>query len=93
MPICSKFISKTDLLTTKYEDRLKCIICHKIAHPAFRTKCDHLFCEKCILKWLEEKRTCPDCRSLFPYPVKDEIITRIVEETLTLKCKYNNNRM
>ena len=40
-----------------------CPICHnKLMKPVIEPHCQHVFCGKCILKWLKQKNTCPMCR-------------------------------
>ena len=46
------------------EDIIKCYIClDKIKDPCMCPYCQKLTCEKCIKKWLVEKKNqCPNCR-------------------------------
>ena len=54
-----------------------CNICMDTIHkPILETNCHNFFCGKCILLWLEQKNTCPLCRS------------NINKENLIM---YNNN--
>lgn len=41
-----------------------CNIClHKLQRPILLPCCQNLFCGNCILKWLQQKGTCPICRN------------------------------
>jgi len=40
----------------------KCIICAKIITSKYFYKCGHLTCNKCALRWIKIKKTCPICR-------------------------------
>ena len=40
-----------------------CSICFENMKDNIKLKCDHIFCNRCIKKWLTEKsNTCPTCR-------------------------------
>lgn len=39
-----------------------CIICLERKVDTRLTKCTHVFCLKCLRKWLAEKKVCPLCR-------------------------------
>ncbi|XP_043264769.1 RING finger and transmembrane domain-containing protein 2-like isoform X2 [Colletes gigas] len=40
-----------------------CAICHERYSVPVRLHCKHIFCETCVLTWLEKKRSCPVCRA------------------------------
>jgi len=42
----------------------QCSICHEDFCDPIRTKCRHIFCEKCLEDWLEREVTCPLCRAV-----------------------------
>ncbi|ETO05400.1 SNF2 family DNA-dependent ATPase [Reticulomyxa filosa] len=44
-------------------DMEECPICSGVMEDPFITPCRHLFCCKCICKWIHEKKSCPLCRS------------------------------
>lgn len=54
-------------LEEKYKNVLNddCTICYStIEGPVLIPCCQNIFCGKCIMKWLESKKTCPMCRTL-----------------------------
>lgn len=63
-------------------EELKCAICRDISYPPVKTKCDHLFCERCLQTWLINRHnTCPIDRCLLDQPnsfKRDTFIERMV---------------
>lgn len=50
-------------ITTKNTDNLECSICYENKTNNIKLiKCNHMFCELCIKKWLLNNITCPICR-------------------------------
>ena len=46
--------------------RDNCSIClSSIRNEASLDSCSHTFCRKCIIKWSETEKTCPQCRTAF----------------------------
>jgi hypothetical protein len=44
---------------------LKCVICNEPFIDPVETECHHLFCCKCLNRWIEnDKSTCPTCRKI-----------------------------
>ncbi|GBP76401.1 E3 ubiquitin-protein ligase RNF4 [Eumeta japonica] len=42
---------------------LKCPICQdKLSKKLVSTKCGHVFCQRCLLTWLNTQNNCPTCR-------------------------------
>ena len=42
----------------------ECPICfEKITYPSCIKPCDHMFCNKCIVKWMRKHKSCPLCRN------------------------------
>ncbi|GMT35658.1 hypothetical protein PFISCL1PPCAC_26955, partial [Pristionchus fissidentatus] len=41
----------------------KCSICYETMRCPIKLTCNHIFCEECAEKWLDEKHTCPMCRA------------------------------
>ncbi|KAF8354014.1 hypothetical protein PRIPAC_95637, partial [Pristionchus pacificus] len=41
----------------------KCSICFENLRFPIKLLCNHIFCEECAEKWLDEKHTCPMCRA------------------------------
>ena len=48
-----------------------CLICLETVTQSVATMCGHLFCLKCIHKWIETKPVCPVCNSRIS---KDKLI-------------------
>ena len=42
---------------------MSCSICLDNAHNPFTSKCNHSFCNKCILEWITQNDDCPLCRN------------------------------
>jgi len=63
----------------------ECNICYEtIKSPILETNCQNIFCGKCLLKWLENKNTCPLCRNIVK--TEDLIIqTDDIEEKTKIK--------
>ncbi|GFR52472.1 hypothetical protein Agub_g15041 [Astrephomene gubernaculifera] len=40
-----------------------CPVCQDPVSCAVRLDCGHVFCEECIVEWMERDRTCPMCRA------------------------------
>ena len=41
----------------------ECPICYgKITYPTCLKPCNHMFCNKCIVKWFKKQNNCPLCR-------------------------------
>ena len=60
-----------------FPNDLRCIVCSMIfLRPIELIPCCHIFCETCINRWQQSRRTtCPLCRSEFEYyiPINDVI--------------------
>lgn len=47
----------------KCNELTNCSICFENMKDNIKLKCDHVYCNRCIKKWLTEKsNTCPTCR-------------------------------
>lgn len=55
------------------------------------TPCLHTFCSTCIRKWVEQKGTCPNCRSKVSLDqLKKNITVNKLVEKLDVKCCFND---
>ncbi|XP_031835239.1 ring finger protein, transmembrane 2 isoform X2 [Nomia melanderi] len=41
-----------------------CAICHEEYSMPVKLHCNHIFCEMCVLTWLNRERSCPLCRAI-----------------------------
>lgn len=58
------YIEEVENIPTIFKE-IKCSICLNAEHKFKKLKCKHLFCEKCITKWLTSfSNTCPICRTV-----------------------------
>jgi hypothetical protein len=49
----------------KYTQFLVCPICMEDSDENIELPCEHIFCNKCIKKWLLQKQnSCPNCRNI-----------------------------
>ena len=57
-------------------DHLRCAICHCVLEKPVETGCEHLFCEGCLLSWLQRRdtgtETCPMCNTLIDPQLVDK---------------------
>ncbi|XP_012866707.1 PREDICTED: RING finger protein 151 [Dipodomys ordii] len=51
-----------NLFTTPPDCNFLCSVCHGVLKRPVRLPCSHIFCQKCILRWLARQNTCPCCR-------------------------------
>ena len=91
-------IFTTSLFEGKYISDFICQICKNIPNPHKCYEigcCGYLFCDSCILNWLEEKNTCPICKKEIEN--KEKNVRKIEEKSkmiyrmllkLNLKCPY-----
>ena len=73
-------------LNSRYDEILKgdCSICFSpISDPVMEPNCQNVFCGKCLLKWLENKNSCPLCRESIAS--KELIYINMDESKLTVK--------
>lgn len=88
-------IKQINELDQRYRERLKddCNICmEKITNPVMEPNCQNIFCGKCMLKWLENKKTCPLCRD-YVLPSKLICIKSEEENVNTKNFKENKQNI
>lgn len=49
----------------------ECSICFSNSDEQFITRCNHSFCNSCMLKWMLENDNCPMCRNILSFKNKD----------------------
>ena len=42
----------------------ECTVCYDTTDKALKTRCGHVFCEECLIKWTTNNITCPMCRKI-----------------------------
>ena len=50
-------------ITDEKEIAYDCVICTCPPEEPVALKCNHIFCKKCIARWMAENSTCPICRT------------------------------
>tara|TARA_R110000744_G_scaffold361588_2_gene469382 strand:+ start:2829 stop:3326 length:498 start_codon:yes stop_codon:yes gene_type:complete len=77
-------IDKNDNKITKYQDRgsivfkkFECPVCLDEKYVGLKLKCNHIYCSKCLRKWLKNNKHCPYCRKS-TYLDKPDIIQTII---------------
>lgn len=78
------------LISKINELRIDCSICHNLIwEPYVLEDCQHTFCKFCILKWLSQKKNCPECRQI---PKKHGISKDLLKlfGLLKIKCMNKN---
>ena len=69
-----------------------CFLCHQILKNPLKTTCQHVFCQKCILKWLTENLMCPcNCGILFTNELVRALDLSIISENLHFRCPNYRN--
>lgn len=69
-----------------------CFLCHQILKNPLKTTCQHVFCQKCILKWLTENLMCPcNCGILFTNELVRALDLTIISENLHFRCPNYRN--
>ena len=75
----------------------QCVICFSTAVSPFTTKCNHTFCNKCLIQWMLENDSCPMCRNIISYNDKSSANQQIEMEiedptfTVYLGIMFNKN--
>jgi hypothetical protein len=44
----------------------ECAICLDAVTVPLKLPCDHIFCEACVMSWMQREATCPCCRAAVP---------------------------
>ncbi len=44
----------------------ECAICLEAVSVPLKLPCDHIFCEGCVMSWMQREATCPCCRAAVP---------------------------
>ena len=82
------FISQNEI-----EDFI-CSICQYVPNPNTaleESKCGHIFCAKCLNSWMQNKYTCPFCRSeclIRSLKSNNKFVYRLMMK-FKIKCPYN----
>jgi len=83
--------SKNDIVNKDYYEKIKsnieCSICLcPTLFPFQCSICKHIFCEKCIFKWINENNSCPyRCQN---FQIIRSYLDKSILSELIIKCKY-----
>ena len=78
---------------SKISSQLECVICREVLDRPVMTKCEHLYCEGCLLEWLTAHDKCPTCCAVLdPREIKKapRIVRNMLNE-LEMRCQYVDN--
>ncbi|CAD8161532.1 unnamed protein product [Paramecium octaurelia] len=67
---------------------LLCSICREVFYNPIRATCGHTFCGTCLVRWIQQKKSCPLCRHQLERNYKfdkDILATKIVGD-VQVKC-------
>ena len=83
-----------DRFTCDIDEELKCpICCGVLEDPLQGTGCEHVYCRKCIVEWMNNSETCPVDRNHLK-PNQLQVIPRIVRNLLNhlrIKCDFHHS--
>ena len=86
----------TKLISGPIDEDLICIICANVVCEAMEcSKCNSLFCKRCIDIWLKQKKECPSrCKMNKDAVIKpaSRIVGKLVKK-MTIRCKYCSESM
>lgn len=71
------------------QNEIDCVICFEKIKNHVITKCNHLFCDTCLITHLKENNTCPLCREICDY---ENIINQIVNKRHHLIMEIQNDK-
>jgi hypothetical protein len=60
----------------------ECAICLDRLNVPLKLPCDHIFCEGCVMSWMQREATCPCCRAAVPGAVGGGVPTNDGGSTL-----------
>lgn len=75
---------------SQVDDEFLCSICTLVIENPVQTICEHLFCNECILNWLDVTEACPvDGRPLTTKDLSDpNRVLRNMLNKLEIKCDF-----
>lgn len=74
--------SRAHDLLSQIADEVTCSICSTLPADAMMTSCGHLFCDRCIRKWLRENATCPVDRQYISRPLDVRTASRVLRNVI-----------
>lgn len=89
-----------DRFIGKVNEGLLCCVCRDVLEDPQQAPCEHAFCRKCILGWLENEASCPEdrhplrprnLRPLFRYMKNDLLRLRIRCKNFRKGCEHISN--
>ncbi|CAK78350.1 unnamed protein product (macronuclear) [Paramecium tetraurelia] len=77
---------------------LLCSICREVFYNPIRATCGHTFCGTCLVRWIQQKKSCPLCRHHLERNYKfdkDILATKIVGDVKVkcLRCQQWNGTL
>ena len=72
---------------------LICSICTGVLEKPLETSCQHLFCGKCIQKWLSRRKSCPRCRKNITTTDLRQVLPDLknILSKQKINCEYKSN--
>lgn len=83
-----------DRFTCDIDEELKCpICCGVLEDPLQGTGCEHVYCRKCIIEWMNNSETCPVDRNQLKKSQLQPIprIVRNLLNHLRIKCDFHHS--
>ena len=88
--ICKKYCNKDSNTCCVHKEKEICIICFDNLKITKKLHCSHKYCKCCINKWIciEQKTTCPICRTIVLYPEENDAFDFCINNKLLTTIVY-----